>query len=63
MTSSGNYTLRIDMEKFDGEARFAEYSAFSIDAETDNYILRFDEYLNSSTVGKLVLTYSRIVKN
>ena len=59
MTRSGNYTLRIDLEKFDGEAKFAEYSQFSIDDAADNYTLHFDEYLDSSTVRKLVLTYSK----
>ncbi|KAI0231293.1 Ficolin-1 [Lamellibrachia satsuma] len=51
LTSNGSYVLRIDMETFDGETRFAEYVGFSIDAESTNYALRFEAYLASSTAG------------
>ena len=52
LTSSCNYTLRIDMEAFSGETTFAEYVGFSIDAESTDYTLRFTAYLESSTAGE-----------
>ena len=52
LTTSGNQELRIDLETFDGETRFAEYSGFSIDDESNNYTLRLDAYLESSTMSK-----------
>ena len=52
LTSKGKHELRIDLEAFDGETRFAEYSGFSIDAESNNYRLRLERYLSSSTAGK-----------
>ena len=52
MTSNGSYVLRIDMEAFSGETRFAEYDDFSIDAESTNYALRLGAYRESSTAGE-----------
>ena len=52
LTTSGKQVLRIDLETFDGETRFAEYSGFSIDDESNNYTLRLDAYLESSTMSK-----------
>ena len=51
LTSHGNYILRIDMENFNGETRFAEYVGFSIDTESSYYTLRYTAYLESSTAG------------
>ncbi|KAI0235376.1 Ficolin-2, partial [Lamellibrachia satsuma] len=39
LTSNGNYVLRIDLEAFDGETRFAEYTDFLVDSESTNYTL------------------------
>ena len=52
LTSKGKHELRIDLEAFDGETRFAEYSSFSIDPESNKYMLRLQGYLQSSTMGK-----------
>ena len=53
LTTSGKQVLRIDLEAFDGETRFAEYSGFSVDDGRNNYTLRFDAYLQvSSTAGE-----------
>ena len=54
LTSSGDNVLRIDMEAFDGETRFAAYTNFSIDGESTNYALRFADMTNSSNAGKFV---------
>ena len=52
LTRNGSYVLRIDMENFNGETRFAEYTGFSIDDESTNYTLRLKTYLGWSNVGK-----------
>ena len=52
LTSSDSYILKIDMEAFNGETRFAEYDGFSIDDESNNYTLRYTAYLESSTAGE-----------
>ena len=52
LTSNGSYVVRIDMEAFSGETRFAEYDDFSIDAGPTNYALRLGAYHGSSTAGE-----------
>ena len=52
LTAKEKHVLRIDLKAFNGETRFAEYSGFSVDAESHNYVLRLKEYLMSSTVSK-----------
>ncbi len=54
LTSSGDNVLRIDMEAFDGETRFAAYTGFSIDGESTNYTLRFAKMTPASNVGKFI---------
>ncbi|KAM8771732.1 fibrinogen-like protein 1 isoform 2-T2 [Acanthopagrus schlegelii] len=44
LTSQGNYDLRIDMEDFEGNQRYAEYKKFTVDAEKDQYQLHLGEY-------------------
>ncbi|TWW59506.1 fibrinogen-like protein 1 [Takifugu flavidus] len=44
LTSQGNYELRIDMEDFDGNQRFAKYKRFRVDDEKDEYQLHLGEY-------------------
>ena len=63
LTSNGSYVLRIDMETFDGETRFAEYVGFSIDAESTNYALRFEAYLASSTAGEYTRLVGLVIRN
>ena len=43
LTSQRHYRLRIDLEDFDGEMRFAEYSHFRID-EFNKYKLQLGAY-------------------
>ena len=57
LTSDGSNVLRIDMETFDGETRFAEYDGFSVDDNSTNYALRLSSYLASSNAGKLNTNY------
>ncbi|XP_063419181.1 angiopoietin-related protein 7-like [Mytilus trossulus] len=42
--SSGNYKLRIDLEDWSGEVRYAEYDTFVIGNETTNYVLTIANY-------------------
>ena len=52
LTANGSHVLRIELEAFDGETGFAEYSGFSIDAESSHYTLRLERHLSSSSVRK-----------
>ena len=45
----GDYELRVDLEDFSGEKRFAKYNTFSISDETDLYRLTANGY--SGTAG------------
>uniref|UniRef100_A0A8C5D359 Fibrinogen-like protein 1 n=1 Tax=Gouania willdenowi TaxID=441366 RepID=A0A8C5D359_GOUWI len=44
LSSQGNYDLRIDMEDFEGNQKFAEYKNFKVDNEKDLYQLHLGEY-------------------
>ncbi|XP_054461080.1 fibrinogen-like protein 1 [Anoplopoma fimbria] len=44
LTSQGNYDLRINMEDFEGNQRYAEYKNFKVDDEKDQYQLHVGEY-------------------
>ncbi|XP_076080259.1 fibrinogen-like protein A [Mytilus galloprovincialis] len=46
------YTLRIDLENFSGETRYAEYTTFQVGDETSNYLLNIGGY--SGTAGDLM---------
>ena len=52
LTSRGDNVLRIDMEAFDGETRFAVYTGFSIDNESTYYTLRLEKMVAPSNAGK-----------
>ena len=60
LTNNGNHILRIDMETFDRETKFAKYVGFSIDAESTNYALRLVAYLVSSTAGEWLYRFIRV---
>uniref|UniRef100_A0A665TQF7 Fibrinogen-like protein 1 n=2 Tax=Echeneis naucrates TaxID=173247 RepID=A0A665TQF7_ECHNA len=49
ITAQGNYTLRINLEDFDGHQRYAEYKNFKVANEKDLYRLSFGAY--SGTAG------------
>ncbi|VDI01116.1 Hypothetical predicted protein [Mytilus galloprovincialis] len=44
MLSSNNYKLRINLEDWNGETKFAEYDAFVVGSEETNYILTISGY-------------------
>jgi ficolin len=48
LTSNGKYKLRIDMEDFDGQKRYAEYSSFSISSSADKYRLTASGYTGNA---------------
>lgn len=44
LTSTRRYKLRVELEDFEGETRYAEYTTFSINSAADNYRLTVDGY-------------------
>ncbi|XP_016894595.1 fibrinogen-like protein 1 [Cynoglossus semilaevis] len=48
ITSQGNYTLRINLEDFDGNQRYAEYQEFKVANEEDFYRLTFGAYTGTA---------------
>ena len=50
ITSQARYVLRIDMEDFENEIRYADYTDFAVDSERNKYKLSFGTY--SGTAGK-----------
>lgn len=54
LTSNRKYKLRIDLEDFDGQKRYAQYSTFSISSSADGYRLNVDGY--SGNAGRLYVT-------
>ncbi|XP_061541460.1 fibrinogen-like protein 1 [Phycodurus eques] len=48
ITAQGNYTLRIYLEDFDGNQRYAEYRNFQVADEKDNYRLTFGTYTGTA---------------
>ncbi|XP_078583009.1 uncharacterized protein LOC144865860 [Branchiostoma floridae x Branchiostoma japonicum] len=49
LTNKKNYRLRIDLEDWQGESRWAEYSTFRVSGESDGYRLHISGY--SGTAG------------
>ncbi|KAM3864695.1 fibrinogen-like protein 1 [Diretmus argenteus] len=48
LTSQGNYDLRVDMDDFEGNQRYAEYKNFRVDGEKDQYQLHLGEYTGNA---------------
>ncbi|XP_070768994.1 fibrinogen-like protein 1 [Enoplosus armatus] len=48
ITAQGNYSLRINLEDFDGHQRYAEYKSFKLANETDHYRLTFGAYAGTA---------------
>lgn len=44
ITSSGNHKLRVNMDDFDGNHRYAEYDSFSVSDERNGYRLHVNGY-------------------
>ncbi|KAI0210119.1 Tenascin-R [Lamellibrachia satsuma] len=51
-TSKKTYSLRIDMEDFHNDKRYADYASFTVASEANNYILRLGPY--SGTAGDML---------
>ena len=47
--SSGNVSLRVDLEDFEGNIRYAEYATFKVADQTDKYRIVIGGY--SGTAG------------
>ncbi|KAK3753564.1 hypothetical protein QZH41_006127 [Actinostola sp. cb2023] len=48
LTSQGSYRLRVDMEDFEGNTRYAEYDSFNVADEADNYRLSIGIYAGTA---------------
>ena len=57
LTASGNVTLRVDLEDFDGNIKYAEYTSFKVANQSDNYRLLYGEY--SGTAGDSMTVKSK----
>ncbi|XP_076080113.1 techylectin-5B-like [Mytilus galloprovincialis] len=44
LTNQGTFTLRIELEDFDGNHRYAEYTQFSISDESSGFKLQISDY-------------------
>ncbi|KAK3699450.1 hypothetical protein QZH41_018594 [Actinostola sp. cb2023] len=44
LTSQGSYQLRVDLEDFEGNTRYAEYDSFNVADEADKYRLTIGNY-------------------
>ncbi len=49
LTSTKNYSLRIELEDFEGNTRYASYSHFAVGSEEDGFRLSLSGY--SGTAG------------
>ncbi|XP_078664358.1 uncharacterized protein LOC144907298 isoform X2 [Branchiostoma floridae x Branchiostoma belcheri] len=49
LTSQKTYSLRVDLQGWDGQTRYATYSSFRVSGESDQYLLRISGY--SGTAG------------
>ncbi len=52
ITSVGTYSLRIDLEDFDNEKRYAVYDQFAVDSEKNGFRLTVGGY--SGNAGKII---------
>ena len=61
--STGNLTIlvfRIDMEDYEGDRRFAEYTTFFVAEESNDYRVTIDTY--RGTAGDALLSLSRPIR-
>ncbi|PFX13305.1 Techylectin-5B [Stylophora pistillata] len=61
LTQSADITVRIDMEDYDSDRRFAEYTTFSVADEDDNYRVTIDGYRGD--VGDSLVLHSKSIRN
>lgn len=55
MTQGKTYELRVDMEDFEGQRAFAQYSNFSVDPESEGYKLNLGGFIKGSAGDSLSL--------
>ena len=53
LTNQDSYRLRVDLEDFDGQKRFAEYHNMRVANEADKYRLTFEAYLKGDAGDSL----------
>ena len=53
LTSQGSYKLRVELEDWDGNTAYAEYTTFSVGDESSNYRLTVAGYSRSGNAGKI----------
>lgn len=55
MTQVKNYQLKVDMEDFEGQKVYAQYSSFSVGPESDGYKLNLGSFIKGSAGRTLFL--------
>lgn len=55
LTQAKNYELRVDMEDFEGQRVFADYSSFSVGPETEGYKLNLGSFTKGAAGGMFFL--------
>lgn len=60
LTSEGNNMLRIDMEDFEENTRYAQYNMFGMTGENDKYRMSYNSY-SGNTVFIMILLYLIII--
>ena len=60
LTASANMLLRFDMEDYEEERRYAEYTTFSVADESDNYRVTIDGY--RGTAGDTLAVVSKSIR-
>ena len=61
LTESASMVFRIDMEDYEGDRRFAEYTTFAVADESDNYRVTIDGY--RGTAGDALLSLDRPIRH
>ena len=51
LTNNRTYQLRFDLEDWDGNTAYAEYSSFIVNSEADNYRLLLGDYSGNASSG------------
>ena len=60
LTASASMVFRIDMEDYEDDRRFAEYTTFVVADESDDYRVTIDGY--RGTAGDALLSLSRSIR-
>ncbi len=54
LTTQRQYTLRVDLKDWDGEARYADYGLFYVNDASTSYSLMLDYYLGGTLANSLL---------